>query len=329
VEFPRRLLGLLVCALSLCLGACHKPPPPRIKVAVTIFPIYDLARRIAGPDADVVFLVPVGAPEVDHQPSDRDAALVAGAKVGILVGLGLDEWMQDVLDQAAPKARRLVVGDRVPTLVYRKNPIAAIMTHLGRPDEDPHLDGKPDPHVWLDPARASLIGKAIAEELAKADPSRAAGYRQRSGELETAMEKLDREVEWRVQNWTSKTFVSFRPAFAYFASRYHLDIAGTLEAYPGVVPAMRYDQEMVKIIRAKGIAGVFREPQFSSAPASIVSLSANVPVGVLDAIGGSEATNTYEKLILFNTDALEKVLKAPAQPRPLDDAGAEDAHPDG
>jgi zinc transport system substrate-binding protein len=314
-----------LCFCALCLGACNKAPPPaRIKVAVTIFPIYEIARRVAGPDADVVFLVPVGAPETDYMPADRDAALVEGAKVAILVGLGLDDWMQDLLTQAAPRARRLVVGDRVPTLVYRKNTLAAAMSHQGMPQVDARLEGKPDPHVWLDPSRAALMAKAIAEELSKADSARAAGYRQRASDFEVSMEHLDREVEWRVQNWASKAFVTFRPAFAYYASRYHLEIAGTLEAYPGVVPPTRYDQEMVKLIRAKGIAGVFKEPQFPPKPASIVGTAANIPVGVLDAVGGGESTDTYEKLIRFNTDALEKVMKAPPQPRPLEDGGSED-----
>jgi zinc transport system substrate-binding protein len=294
-----------------------------MKVAVTLFPIYDLTRRIAGPDADVVLIVPVGRSEVDFVPQDREAQEVAGCKLGILVGLGLDDWMIELLEKSAPSARRLSVGDRVPTLVYRKNAAAAALAHEGLPEIDPHLDGKPDPHVWLDPSRAALMAKAIAEEMARADPTRAAGYRSRSSELSIDLEHLDRDVEWRVQNWGTKTFVTFRPAFAYFAERYHLEIAGTLEAYPGVAPPIRYDQEMVKIIRARGIPAVFREPQFPPKPAAIVAQSAGVPMGVLDAVGGQEATDTYDKLIRFNADALEKALKAPPQLKGIDDAGAD------
>jgi zinc transport system substrate-binding protein len=329
----RKVLRVVAFLALLVLGSvamgCRKKPAPRIKVAVTVFPIYDLTRRIAGPDADVVLLIPPGRSEMDFEPTDREAAAVAGAKLGILVGLGLDEWMQALLDQVAPSARRLSVGDRVPTLLYHANAIETLLAHQGMPDVQTRLDGKPDPHVWLDPARAELIAKAIAEEMAKADPSRAAGYRQRASELETDLENLDREIEWRVENWKSQFFISFRPAFAYYASHYRLIVATTLEAYPGTIPPTRYDQEVVKLIRSKGIAGVFREPQFNPKPASVVGTAAHVPVGVMDAVGGQGETDTYDKLIRFNTDALEKVLKAPAEPPPPDagstaDGGSQD-----
>jgi zinc transport system substrate-binding protein len=320
-----RILYFLL-ALILTLSGCQKKPGPRIKVVVTIFPIYDLARRVAGPDADVTLLVPPGVPEVDYLPGPRETGLTTGANVGILVGLGLDEWMLQLLDQVAPKARRLQVGDRVPTLPYRKNAVAAAMSHEGMPAVDPRLEGKPDPHVWLDPSRASLMAKAMAEELARADSAHAAAYRQRGSDLERDLEKLDREVEWRVQNWQSRKFVTFRPAFAYFAAKYHLEIVGTLESIPGVIPPIRYDQQMVRLIRAEGIAGVFKEPQFQARPASIVSVGAGVPVGTLDAIGGEEGRESYESLIRFDTDALEAVLKAP--PKPASDGGAPDAGPD-
>jgi len=302
-----------------------------MKVVVTIFPIYDLTRRIAGPDADVLLLVPPGRPEVDFIPTEAQLLEVVGTKLGIYVGLGLDDWLPDLLDQGAPRARRLSVGDRVPTLVYAKNPVAAAMTHEGQPEVDPHFDGKPDPHVWLDPSRAALIGKAITEEMAKADPSRAAGYRQRSSELQQDLERLDRDVVWKVQNWTSRSFVAFRPAFAYFASHYHLEIVATLEAYPGVVPPMHYQQAVSRVIREKGIQGVFREPQFAPKPATIASTATHVPVGVLDAIGGLEATDTYDKLIRFDIDALDKVMRVSREPSPesgTSESGAVDAEAD-
>ncbi len=313
------LVTLLSVALSL--AGCKKKPTPRIKVAVTIFPIFDLTRRIAGPDADVVLVVPPGRPETGYEPSEADTATVAGAKLGVLVGLGLDDWMNGLLDQGAgPGCRRVVVGDRVPTMPYRVNPLAKGLVHSGL-QADPGLAGKPDPHVWLDPQRAALMSRAIAEEMSRADPAHALAYRSRGSALEEDLEKLDRDIEWRVREWGTKAFVAFRPGFGYYADRYHLEVVAVLEPSPGTAPPLRYDQEVLRVIRAKGIAGVFKEPQFSPAPASVVSQAAGIPVGVLDLVGGLPETDSYDKLLRFDTDALERVMKAP--PRPLDaDSGA-------
>jgi zinc transport system substrate-binding protein len=309
VRSSRLVSWLLPLTMSMALGACNHKPASRMKVAVTIFPIYDLARRIAGRDADVVLLVPVGRSEVDFVPSSRETQTATGTKLGIMVGLGLDDWMQGLLDGAAPESRRLAVGDRVPTLAYRPNPIALALQ--GLPETGAHLDAKPDPHVWLDPSRAALLTKAIAEEMARTDPPRAAGYRQRSAELMQDLEGLDHEVELRVATWRSRSFVPLRPAFAYFAERYHLEIPAVLEASAGVAPSARYEQEVVKVLRAQGVPGVFREPQLAPDVASFVGEAAGVPVGVLDALGGGEQTDTYDRLIRFDTAALESLLLAP------------------
>ena len=82
------------------------------------------------------------------------------------------------------------------------------------------------------------------------------------------------------------------------------------------MPSLRYEQEVVRVVRAKGIAGVFREPQFGPGPAAIVAEATHVPIGVLDALGGQDPVDSYEKLIRFDTDALEQVMKAPPLPPP-------------
>jgi zinc transport system substrate-binding protein len=324
VRTVRACLLLLTCALSLS-SACNRTPLPRLKVAVTLFPIYDLTRRIAGPDADVVLLVAPGRPENDIQPSDEEARAATGAKLGIRVGLGLDDWLQEVLDKVAPQARRLAVGDRVPTIPIKQNEIAHTLGRSGIDGVDPHLAGRPDPYVWLDPQRAELIVKAIAEEMARADVAHASGYRARSATLEGELDALDHEVEARVAKWASRSFVPFRPAYAYFADRYHLEMTTTLVAYPGRTPPLRYDQAVARVIRAKRITGVFKEPQFTPKSAFVVAEATKVPVGVLDALGGQPPVDSYDKLIRFDVDALEAVMKSPPPPAPVSPDGPETA----
>lgn len=260
-----RVLAVLGLVLGVSSGACTGKAGPRLKVAVTIFPIYDLARTVAGPDADVVLLVPPRLSLQSASAVPRGADAVSGVRLGIMVGLGLDEWMKTLLEQGAPSAHRLIVGDRVPTIAIRQ-----------RPGDGPPA---PDPHVWLDPERAMLISKAIAEEMARVDPAHAAAYRRRSFGLQQDLDTLDREVEARVGAWTSRSFAFYDPAFGYYADRYHLEIHA-------------------------GIGGAPRE----------------VPPVVLDPIGGQAETDTYDKLIRFDTNALERLMKSPAPQ--IEDASA-------
>jgi zinc transport system substrate-binding protein len=299
---------------GLALGGCSRRATPRLRVAVTIFPIFDLSRTIAGPDADVVLLVPPGLSVHDATAAPQHADAVSGARLGIMVGLGLDDWMQPLLEKGAPTAHRLVVGDRVPTLSVRPNPVQAATAHDAAERSDSQPEGSPDPHVWLDPERAMLMSKAIAEEMARVDPKHAGGYRSRSFALQQDLDALDREIEGRVASWTGRSFVSFHTAFAYYADRYHLDVAAFLEPTAGVPPTPQYIEQIVRILRAKRITTVFREPQLPSEPALVVAQTAGVAVAVLDPVGGQVETDTYDKLIRFDTDALEKFMKSPPPP---------------
>jgi len=114
---PRASAHVLVLAFALlaalpgcssCKGGATASTRP--KVAVSIFPIYDLTRRIAGPDADAVLLLPPGKSEHHFDPTPRQVEEVASAKLGVMVGLGLDPWMDRLLKDAAPSARVLKVG---------------------------------------------------------------------------------------------------------------------------------------------------------------------------------------------------------------------------
>jgi ABC-type Zn uptake system ZnuABC Zn-binding protein ZnuA len=190
-----RPIALLVAALAL--GGCHPKARERLVVAVSEFPIADLVRRIAGPDADVALVASgAGAP--------------AGARVFVSVGLGFDPWMDALAAQAPPKSRVLKVGERVPTLTM--------------------ADGAIDPYVWMDPQRARVIATAIAEDLARADASHAVAFSERASALDASLAALDKEIEASVAAWPSRDVPALPPSMAYFAERYGLHAAPAASA---------------------------------------------------------------------------------------------------
>jgi zinc transport system substrate-binding protein len=195
-----RKLSMLSAAAAFALAAlaaCHPKPHDRVSVAVSVFPLDDLVRRIAGPDADVALVLPPGA---SAPPADASAR-VAHANLLVGVGLGVDPWMDPLLPAAAPKAHLLKLGDRVPTIS--------------------EADGTIDGSVWLDPQRARLMATAIAEDLARADSSHAIAFRTRASALDASLAALDQELETRTAAWPNHELVA-PPSMAYFAERYGL-----------------------------------------------------------------------------------------------------------
>jgi ABC-type Zn uptake system ZnuABC Zn-binding protein ZnuA len=288
-------------------------------VSVSVFPIFDLVRRVAGNDADVTLLVPPGRSEHSFDPTPKDIEAASKARVGVMVGLGLDPWMEKLMKDAAPKARLLKVGDRVPTLNVKDDPIgdeeadkaraAATKGDAEHGEHGEHGESAPDPHVWLDPERARLIVRAIAEELGKADSAHALDYRKRATALDASLATLDKEVETRTKELKTRGFVTFHGSFQYFAERYELDVLAVIEPYPGSQPSGAYVTHVLEVMKAKKVPALFSEPQLDPRPAKILADEAKIPLGVLDPVGGGPETDSYEKMIRFDVAQLEKYLE--------------------
>jgi ABC-type Zn uptake system ZnuABC Zn-binding protein ZnuA len=215
--------------LLLASFACQPKPHERLVIAVSVAPLDDLVRRIAGPDADVTLVLPQGAPvEAASAPPDA-AAHVAGAKVLVSVGLGLDPWMDALLPSAAPKAHLLKLGDRVPTIT--------------------RADGTIDPYVWGDPQRARLMATVIAEDLARADVSHAIAFRERASVLDESLASLDGEIEARTASWPTHDVATLPPNLAYFAERYglHAKSVGPLAAVTSAATNAKSYEEQIRL----------------------------------------------------------------------------------
>jgi zinc transport system substrate-binding protein len=241
-----------------------------------------------------------------------------------MVGLGLDPWMEKLLHDAAPNARVLKLGDRVPTLTIKDDPIGAedhddedehehadggAAHHEEEHDHHEHEKGAPDPHCWLDPQRAQLMVRAIAEELGKVDSAHTLAYRQRATELDKSLVDVDREAEERLKKLSKKGFVTFHGSFGYFAERYKLNILAVIEPFPGSQPTGEYVAKVLAAIKDKKVPALYSEPQLDPRPAKVLADEAKIPLGVLDPVGGGPETDSYEKMIRFDVASLEKYLK--------------------
>jgi len=213
---------------------------------------------------------------------------------------------------ASPKAALVKVGEKVPTLTVKEGAIGDEAADKARttPEEDhDHELGATDPHVWMDPSRARTMVAAIGDELAKADPAHAEGYHQRAKTVDGELAALDKEIQARTDAFKTRGFVTFHGSFNYFADHFKLKILAVIEPFPGSSPTGEYIQEVLKVVQERKVPALYSEPQLDARPAKTIAEAAKIPLGTLDPVGGTDATNSYEKLLRFDVDALEKYLK--------------------
>lgn len=316
---------LLLAVLSGCGGGNRVVADGRPVAVATIAPLADLVRSVAGPDWMVRTVIPPGTSPHVFEPEPSDLRKLVGAKIVVVAGAGYDDWMRRVLAACASDAH---VHDAAASLgIGPQAPVErAVGLHEGHddgpggdsghevhPEEGGHerhahgILGK-DPHWWLSPVQAARSLGPLAEALAEVDPTRAEGYRRRARETADAYLALDRELAATLAPVRGKRFVSAHRAWIYFADRYGLVEAASIEPVPGREPSPRELKALVVEGRRGGLGRLFTEPQFPPAAARVVAHEARLALTLVDPIGGVPGRETYPALMRFNAAAFRHGL---------------------
>jgi zinc transport system substrate-binding protein len=269
------VLALVVVSgvtLLTCKGRSSEPSTNKIKIVATIPPLADFAHEVGGARVQVTSLLPPGASPHTFEPTPSLAKAAERADLIILVGLDADHWVQGLLPKDVP--------------VVTAAELEGIELISGDDHHHEHEENQgANPHVWLDPLYAGLVCSAIADELSKIDPQDSQVYHEN---LETYLAKLDSLhalIQKTVEAFPSKKYVSFHPAWSYFARRYGLEEAAVISRSPGKEPTPRHLEEVIAAIRESGARAVFAEPQLSPKAAEVIADEAGVEVLYLDPLG--------------------------------------------
>ena len=316
-------LVLAPAAALVALAGCGRGVPPSGHGApvavVTIAPLSDLVRSVAGPEWTVRTVIPPGTSPHVFEPEPSDLRKLVGAKVVVVAGAGYDDWMRRALAACASGARVHDAAGSIgigPGHGATGEPGHGGVTegghdgHEGHDGHDGHAHGLlgEDPHWWLSPVLAARSLGPIAEAFVSVDPIHSEGYRRRARETAETYLALDRELAGRLEPVRGKRFVSAHRAWVYFADRYGLVEAASIEPVPGREPSPHELKALVEEGRRGGLGRLFTEPQFPPAAARVVAQEARLELTLVDPIGGVPGRETYPALMRFNADAFRRGL---------------------
>jgi zinc transport system substrate-binding protein len=287
-----------VVTTGACLStlACTRSAPARRLVAATVFPVFDLTRRVANDRLDVRLILDPGLDPHDYEPRPKDVAGLADASLIFAVGLGLDTWAHGLARSAgAGEARVFELGPLM-------DPILA-PSGLIRPE--PLID----PHFWTDPVRAQRAVDVIVEALSGLDPEGGPFYRERGGTLKRSIQAVHEDIVRQAQTWPRRRLVTFHGSLFYFAARYGLRVVGVVQPVPGTEPTAQHLAALVTELRGGDAAALFAEPQMESQLASALAREAGVSVHVVDPLGGGPGVASYEDLARGLSRAMDEALR--------------------
>jgi ABC-type Zn uptake system ZnuABC Zn-binding protein ZnuA/ABC-type Mn2+/Zn2+ transport system permease subunit len=287
-----------LAALAAGCGGTGSAGAGQIKVVSTTTQIGDWARTVGGERAKVVQLLKPNTDPHDYEPRPSDVRETAEAKVVLLNGDRLDQWMGDVVKQAGGDPTVVDLGGRAPVKVPGE-----------RQGEEA---SRFDPHWWHDPRNAEAAVTAIRDALTRANPDAKAVYARNAAEYLTKLRALDQGIVRCLDGVPApqRKLVTDHDAFNYFARRYGIEVVGavipsqTTQAQPSAGEVAKLSQ----LIRRERVKAVFPEssinPKLAQAIARQTGASSNLTL-YGDTLGPEDSRGaTYLSMERANADAM-------------------------
>ncbi|NIL84941.1 putative metal ABC transporter substrate-binding protein Hpf [Rhodococcus fascians] len=261
----------MAAAIGLCLTGCSADGDDRPVVIVSTNILGDVVQQLVGDEADVVTLMKPNADPHSFEISAQEGARLRTADLIVSNGLGLEEGLQQHLDEAtAENVPTFVAGDAIDVLEYTEGDAA----------------GSPDSHFWTDPARMTAVVDALEPALAGLDgvdsaeiSDRTAGYRLQLKGLDDDMSATFAAIPDQ-----RRALVTNHHVFGYLADRFDFTVIGA--AIPGgttlAAPSASDLAELVGAIEKTGVPAIFAESSSPDRLVQALASEADIRVAVIE-----------------------------------------------
>jgi ABC-type Zn uptake system ZnuABC Zn-binding protein ZnuA len=130
----------------------------------------------------------------------------------------------------------------------------------------PKEGGKPNPHLWTDPAYASKYAQVIADTLAAKDPSNADTYQANAKAFEAKATELSdalRKDQQTVPNGNLK-LLTYHDAYAYFAKDFGWQVIGAIQPQNFSDPSPQEVAALIQQVKDEKVTTIFGSEVFPS-----------------------------------------------------------------
>jgi len=330
-----RFIGVL-CAAAL-ISACgatnaqaptqdaeptSSPTASKVNVVATTSIIGDLAQNVGGERVNVRVILPPGTDPHSYAPTPADVQAISEAQLLLQNGLGLEEWLEELIANAGGTQTTVVVSEGITPLgggddEHGDDEHAAETATTDEHSDDEHGHEGADPHMWFDVRNTIRYVEHIRDGLKGVDPAGAATYDEQAAAYIKQLEALDAEIIQLTESVPAerRKLITNHDTFGYFAERYDYTIVGNV--FSGVSteqePSAQQVAELVRLIREQNVAAVFTENTVNPRLAEQIAAEAGVDVVTTlytDALGepGSEG-DSYIKMMRYDVQQIVEALK--------------------
>jgi ABC-type Zn uptake system ZnuABC Zn-binding protein ZnuA len=279
----------------------------KVQIVATTTLVGDVVRVVGGDLIDLTVMLPTGGDPHGFNPTPQDVTRAAQADVLFINGLDLEEFMAEMLENAAADMNIVELSAHIEA------------TPLDEDHDEEHADeehGKFDPHVWWNPLHVATWADVVAEELARLNPENGAVYEANAAAYRQELVALDEWIKEQVAQIPAENriLVTDHDSLGYFVDTYGFELVGTV--FPGLStqaePSAQDLAELTTTIRAYGVPAVFVGTTVSQSLANQVAqeTGTNIIPIYTDSLSEEDGpANTYLTFMRANVETIVGALK--------------------
>jgi len=251
------------------------------KVAVTIYPFYDIVKEIVGDKFEVVLIVPPGAEPHNFELRPQDVIKLRGIKIIFSHGLIIDNWTKNL------------------TQNLKSTKIVSLYQNVNLIDQDPHF--------WLSLENMKKVAQKVVEEMENFDPQNKDHYEKNFGNVLNKLNELSKFTQDASKNFSSRYLITQHNAFKYLLQELNLNTIGFLEGHNKELTPNEL-QKLIDAIKILNIKVIFKEPGEESNLLKTLAGEFNLKIYELDPIEGKSGLNYFDAY-RKNIETLKEALK--------------------
>jgi ABC-type Zn uptake system ZnuABC Zn-binding protein ZnuA len=299
----------------------------KLKVIATNSLVADIVSNVGGDLIDLTFLMPLGSDPHSFQATPQDVANVAEAHVLFANGLGLEEFLNELIENAGGKVGVVSLSTglelREMSAEEEHEEQSAEAIHEEHRAEGEHKEhgaetNHPgvDPHTWTTPANTIIFVHNIEQALSALDPANAETYQANAEAYGAKLAELDAWVKAQIETIPAQNrkLVTDHTVFGYYADRYGLEQVGAVipSFSTTAEPSAQEMAELEDVISKQGVKVIFVGNTVSPGLEQRVAEDTGIQLVTLytESLGpeGSGAEN-YIDYIRSNTMVIVEALK--------------------
>ncbi len=287
------------------------------KIVSTFLPIHLFTQAVVGDTGEVEILISPGMGAHDYQATPDDAKLLSDADVLVENGLGFEEFLSALVDNAGnSNLQQINASEGIEAIEgehdehdEEEHDEHAHDEHEGEEHGHGHHHEEGNPHVWLDPVLAQQQVATIRDGLIAINPGNADSYSTNAEAYIQQLQELDSEFQQRLAPVAGCNFITFHDAFPYLAQRYGLTQEAIVEI-PEDRNSPKDIQRVQQAAREYGAKALLTEPGIEDKRIEQISSDLNLSLEAIDPIESGETDPQYYfQAMRGNLEALERACQ--------------------